>query len=67
VKKIIKRAHEKWVANEDNQQEELIWIRDDMLEQLEQTAFESSKFYLNVRMKEWKSHSFAETEIKTWV
>ena len=43
VKKMIKKAQEWWVANVDDHAEEMIWIRDDMLDQLEGIAFESSK------------------------
>ena len=49
VKKLIKWSHEKWVVNEENQADEMIRIWDDFLEQLEQTAFESSKWSLIVR------------------
>jgi len=45
VKKLIKKAHEAWVHNEENQAGEMIWIWDDMLDQLEHVAFESSKIF----------------------
>ena len=60
VRKIIKRSQEKRVSNEENQEEELIRVRDDFLEQLERTAYESSKINLIVRTKEWQSNSLAQ-------
>jgi len=55
VKKMIKKAQEWRVVNEENQVDEMIRIRDDMLDQLEGIAFESSKPNNN-RTKEWKSN-----------
>ena len=60
VRKIIKKSQEKRVANEENQEEELIRVRDDFLEQLERTAYESSKLALTVREKEWQGYSLTE-------
>jgi hypothetical protein len=67
VKKLIKTAHEKRVATEDSRPEELIRVRDDLLDQLENIAYESSKNDLTVREKEWQSDSSTEAEIEAGV
>ena len=67
VRKIIKKSQEKRVANEENQEEELIRVRDDFLEQLERTAYESSKLDLIVRTQEWQSNSLAQDKGKAGV
>ena len=64
MKKIIKRAHEKRVSTDENQEEELIRVRDDILEQLQNTAYESSKCKFTLRKEEWMSHSLAQVEVK---
>ena len=60
VRKVIKRSQEKRLINEENKEEELIRVRDDMLDMLEKAAYESSKFSVTLREEEWQSDSSAE-------
>jgi len=39
-------------------------VRDDILEQLQNTAYESSKCKFTLRKEERKSHSFAQVEVE---
>ena len=64
VKRIIKRAHEKRVSTDENQEEELIRVRDDILEQLEKTAYESSKRNFTFREEEWKSYPSPQAKVQ---
>ena len=60
VRKIIKRSQEKRIVNEENHEEELIRVRDDILEMLEKTAYESSKHLLTARKEKWLSYSLTQ-------